>query len=714
MTLVYDLDHRHGIPLGELTSLVGGKAANLNVMTTELGLPVPPGFVIVTVACNAYLADGWPAALDEEINQHLSHVERVTRRRFGDPIDPLLLSVRSGAPVSMPGMMDTILNVGLNDATTAGLGRATGDAAFAGDCQQRFVTMYRDIVGVAPPDDPRAQMRGAVEAVFQSWNAERARAFRRREGINEQLGTAVTLQAMVFGNRGADSATGVLFTRNPATGENVLYGDVMFNAQGEDVVDGTHRTEPLATLEERMPLAAGELRRCASALERHYADLCDIEFTIEQGRLWLLQVRVGKRSPQAAFRIAAEMAEDPAFPLSPEEAVRRAAQLLAHPPLVFAHRDGGPTPLTIGLPASPGVATGEIATSPDLAELASERRRPVILVRSETSPDDVRGIARAAGLLTARGGLASHAAVVARGWGIPAVVGASAVEVGDEGIHVDGRPFANGRVITIDGTTGEVFEGLVTRTSTIAPEAATLIGWAEQLGIPIGESAHVARTPVEAPRVAAGSAGQLAADDLMRTLLVKGTADPENLATASVGSIEQVGAALERLLEEGLVEASGGAFRLTGSGRLRAGELFAEDRERLGGREACGAALDGFAALDRRMKDTVTAWQLRDVDGEQILNDHLDDAHDGRVLARLAELHADTAMWLGQLSGRVARLDRYCDRLAHALELARDGDGRFVASPRVDSYHGIWFELHEDLLRLADRRRSDEVASGRA
>ena len=288
-------------------ALVGSKAANLGVMARELDLPVPPGFAISTEACRAYLAGGWPEDLDDEIREGMAAIETAIGRRFGDAADPLLVSVRSGAPVSMPGMMDTILNLGLTPETTG---------AFAAACRARLEAMFRETVGADVPDDPWAQLRQAVEAVFRSWNGDRARAYRSKEGIPDDLGTGVVVQAMVFGNRGPDSGTGVLFTRNPATGERALYGDVMFDAQGEDVVAGTHATEPISVLDERMPAVAGELRAHADRLERHYADMCDIEFTIEDGRLWLLQVRVGKRSPQAALRIAVDMAEDGSFPLS--------------------------------------------------------------------------------------------------------------------------------------------------------------------------------------------------------------------------------------------------------------------------------------------------------------------------------------------------------------------------------------------------------------
>ena len=488
MTYVFDWDAPPGRSASDVRRLLGGKAANLTIMARDLGLPVPPGFTISTEACIAFLASGWPAGLDAEIREHLATVERRVGRRFGDSTDPLLVSVRSGAPVSMPGMMDTILDLGLNDATTRGLATATADPAFAADCRRRFDEMFRDVVGVADvPDDPWLQLRAAIEAVFRSWNSERARTYRRREAIPDDLGTAVTIQSMVFGNRGADSASGVLFTRNPATGERIPYGDIMFGAQGEDVVAGTHPTETLAELAVRLPAVARELEEDAAALERHHADLCDIEFTIERGKLWLLQCRVGKRSPQAALRIAVDMAEDGGFPLTRQQAVERVAELLVDPPLISTAQASDAMPLATGLPASPGRAAGEIATTADAAIAVAEAGRAVILVRAETSPDDVHGMARATGLLTSRGGLASHAAVVARGWGIPAVVGASAVDVGEDGVSIGGRTFTAGSDITIDGSTGDIFDGIVAGSARVAPEAETLLLWARELGVPIGD-----------------------------------------------------------------------------------------------------------------------------------------------------------------------------------------------------------------------------------
>jgi pyruvate,orthophosphate dikinase len=669
--------------------LVGGKAANLGVMIRELGLPVPPGFVISTEACRAFLAAGWPEGLDAEIRVAMAGLETAVGRRFGDPADPLLVSVRSGAPVSMPGMMDTILNLGLPAGAT-------------GPNRERLETMFRDTVGADVPNNPWAQLRKAIEAVFRSWSGERARAYRSKEGIPDDLGTGVVVQSMVFGNRGPSSGTGVLFTRNPATGERTLYGDVLFDAQGEDVVAGTHATEPISVLDERMPDVAEELREHADRLERHYADMCDIEFTIEDGRLWMLQVRVGKRSPQAALRIARDMAADHAFPLTRAQAVERVADLLADPPTIATSRSSILRPLVVGLPASPGTASGEIVTTPDAAAESAEAGRTVILVRSETSPDDVHGMAKAAGILTATGGLASHAAVVARGWGIPAVVGASALRVGDGSAVFGDRELRAGEVITIDGGSGEVFEGAIPGTTEPVPEAAILLSWARDLGMPIG-----ADLGPESTTTASRRAG---VDDVIRTLGIKGFAMTQGAADALLSTPKDVQPLLDDLLVDGLAASVAGAYRLTEPGKSRAGELVAKEAAAWGS-ERANAALDAFLQLDGRMKDTVTAWQLKSPD---VVNDHADADYDRDVLDRLAALHDDAVAFIDANESPTGRLAIYRERLGRALEQARAGDGRFVASPRVDSYHGVWFELHEDLIQLAGRTREDEVAAGRA
>jgi pyruvate,orthophosphate dikinase len=702
---VFDYDHRHDLPLTELALVIGGKAANIATMATELGLPVPPAFTITTAACNEFLANGWPAGLDDEIREHMARMEALVGRRFGDPADPLLVSVRSGAPRSMPGMMDTILNLGLNDATEAGLAATSGDPVFAADCHARFRKIYRDVVGVeAVPHDAWAQLRGAVEAVFRSWNSGRARAYRAHEGISDTLGTGVTIQAMVFGNRGSDSGTGVLFTRNPATGENAFYGDVMFNAQGEDVVAGTHDTEPISCLDDRMPAVADELRRYATTLEHHYRDCCDIEFTIEQGRLWMLQVRVGKRTPQAALRMALEMAEDQAFPLSREEAVTRVRDILANPPTTVTERsDAGPA-LTRGLAASPGVACGEIVLTPEAAVTAADAGQRVILVRSETSPDDVHGMSRAVGILTSTGGFASHAAVVARGWGIPAVVGASGVIPGEGTVTIGTMVLSAGDTITIDGATGDVFAGAAAGATQVVPEAATLLSWAREVGIEIEAPAAEGEpvpSPCAEPEEAAVTEG-ITADDVIRVLVIKGYGNGAAVGAALGCAAEDASAVIDRLVADGIVEQGAGSFRLSADGKAVGRQKIAEDAAAWGSEDA-SAALDTFVALDRRMKDIVTAWQMRDAG---TINDHTDVAYDASVLARLGALHADVDAWLAPLAAGV--------RLAAASAAAAAGDGRYVASPRVDSYHGAWFELHEDLILLAGRNRADEVAAGRA
>jgi pyruvate, orthophosphate dikinase len=701
----YALEESHGATLDEAKAVVGGKAANLGVMARDLGLPVPPGFVISTAACREFLGGGWPDGLDAEIRSAMAEVERKVGRRFGDSSDPLLVSVRSGAPVSMPGMMDTILDLGLNDETTRGLGDATRDQAFAEECRRRFEDSFRSIVGVPDvPDDPWQQLRLAVEAVFRSWQSDRARTYRQKEGIPDDLGTAVTVQAMVFGNRGSDSGTGVLFTRNPATGEHELFGDVLFDAQGEDVVAGTHQTEPIAVLDARLPEVAAQLRSAADRLERHYADLCDIEFTIEDGTLWLLQVRVGKRSPQAALRIAVDMAEEPDFPLSKREAVERVRSLLADPPTRSIARDGAVQPILVGLAASPGVASGQIVTAPEAAVASAEAGRPAILVRAQTSPDDVHGMAKATGILTSRGGLASHAAVVARGWGIPAVVGAEALEVGDGEIRIDGRVLQAGEQITIDGGTGEVFDGEVAASTEVVPEARTLLEWARAEGI------DVERADALRPDVAASAGGAIDPDRVLRVIAIKGFALPDAVADAVLASSGDVSPVVDRLVAEGLVDAAAGAFRLSDAGRTRADALVVDERDRWG-LDAATSALDAFLDIDHRVKETVTAWQLRD---EQTSNDHTDAEYDASVLDRLAAVHADADTWLATLTAGCPRLADYGVRLARALDAAKAGDGRYVASPRVDSYHGAWFELHEDLIQLAGRNREDETAAGRA
>jgi pyruvate, orthophosphate dikinase len=702
MSLVFDLDRDHRLPPDELRKLVGAKAANLAVMASELRLPVPPGFVISTQACREYLAGGWPAGLDAELRAHIERMQQRTGRQFGGQADPMLVSVRSGAPVSMPGMMDTILNLGLNVETSAALSRASGNVAFARDCEQRFASMFGAVVGRKPPADVWDQLRAAIEAVFRSWNTERARAYRQIEGIPDDLGTAVAVQAMVFGNSTLDSATGVLFTRNPVSGQRAYFGDVLFQAQGEDVVSGARQTLPVAMLEDRMPEVARQLWQYADVLERRFSDMCDIEFTIESGSLWLLQVRVGKRSSQAALRMAVQMAEDPTFPLSREQAIRRVASLLRQPSSHRVAIPGDREPITKGLPASPGLATGEIATSPMAAKAASGAGRPYILVRAETSPEDVPLMASAAGVLTSRGGVASHAAVVARGWDVPAVVSASGLEVGDGVITVGSKKFEDGATMTVDGSTGHVYDGAVAGERVSAPEADTLLAWAREAGIELTEGAG-------GPSSAApGSPGHhaVALEDVIRCLAIKGMASIDMLADALLTTAAAVESVLAELADEGTVVLGNGSARLSDAGTAQAAALIEANRRQWSAQAAAGL-LDAFLPFDQRVKTAVTAWQVRSVCGQQVLNDHADASYDATVLADLRTIHAEMTAWLSSIGDASGRLRAYAARLDRAAAAVAAGDYRFVSSPRVDSYHSVWFELHEELLRLAGRSRPE-------
>ncbi len=713
MTLTYSFDYPHDASAATVRAMLGGKGANLAVMASQLALPVPPGFTISTEACLAYLSDGWPDGLEDDIRAQLGHIEEAIGRKFGSPRDPLLVSVRSGAAISMPGMMDTILDLGLNDATTRGLADVSGDELFARACRDRFEGMYREIVDVSEvPEDPWEQLRGAIEAVFRSWNSDRARSYRAHEGISDELGTGVTVQTMVFGNRGANSGAGVVFTRNPATGERGLYGDVLFGAQGEDVVAGTHTPEPIAVLDERLPVVAEQLRGYCDALEQHYADLCDIEFTIEQAKLWMLQVRIGKRTPQAALRIAIEMAEDDDFPLSRVEAVQRVVHHLGEPPTMTAERSDSAPCLTSALGASPGLVSGKIATTPDAVVEMADEGHAVILVRKETSPDDVHGMARAAGILTVTGGLASHAAVVARGWGIPAVVGAEEVAVDDGAVSIGGHTFGVGDLLTIDGASGEVFAGEVDASAVPVPEATTLLAWAREMGIEIDEPEDRSSAMAATDEMKANG-DRPTTDAIVRALLIKGVVTVEMLASAVVTGAEDLGPALDEMAAEGLIGDPGALIQLSEDGKALGSKMIAADSEAWGVENA-SAALDAFLPLDYRVKEVVTAWQMSEVDGKPVLNDHSDGDYDAAVLERFASLHQDAAAWLESMFDGLPRLEDYSSRLHRAAKLVADGDHGYIASPRVDSYHSIWFELHEDLILLAGRSREGEVAAGRA
>jgi pyruvate, orthophosphate dikinase len=516
---------------GDQKDLLGGKGAGVAEMT-RAGMPVPPGFTISTEACRQYYADGkkFPEGLWDQAQAALKDVEKATGKGFGDASNPLLVSVRSGAKFSMPGMMDTVLNLGLNPDTLGGLQRLTGDERFALDAYRRFVQMFGKIVkgiegdlfeealsgakklagvktdpeldpahlrevvevfkgiyrkhtGEDFPDDPLKQLRAAIEAVFSSWNTDRAVAYRRAEKIPDDLGTAVNVQTMVFGNMGDDSGTGVAFTRNPITGAKELYGDYLANAQGEDVVAGIRDTEPISALKRRMPDVYKQFTDYAEKLEAHYKDVQDLEFTIERGKLYMLQTRNAKRTGEAAVRLAIAMEKEGL--ISRQEAVARVEprqlEQLLHPRVDPNAKE---KPIGKGVPASPGAATGLAVFDADTAEEWGKDGKAVILVRVETNPSDVHGMIAARGILTSTGGTASHAALVARGMGRPCIVGANEIEVDlrERRFSSNGATIKQGEEITIDGTTGNVFAGKVT---TIEPKPSAdfklLLGWADAI-----------------------------------------------------------------------------------------------------------------------------------------------------------------------------------------------------------------------------------------
>src|SRR6266536_892641 len=514
---------------GDNKELLGGKGAGLCEMT-RAGLPVPPGLIVTTEACNAYYANdkNFPEGMWEQVIEALKKIETKVGKRFGDSANPLLVSVRSGAAFSMPGMMDTVLNLGLNEETVQGLAAQTGDLRFALDAYRRFASLFGEIVmGVAHakfervldrfkaqtdggrdtdlktddlreiikaekqiilteqsaiPEDPYEQLRVAIAAVFNSWMGRRAIDYRRVNRIPDSLGTAVNVQAMVFGNMGTTSGTGVAFTRNPSTGKKELYGEYLLNAQGEDVVAGIRTPNPISQLKKELPKVYEEFASIAGLLEQHYRDMQDCEFTIERGKLWMLQTRTGKRSGAAAVRVAVEMVSEKLIDRA--TAVQRVtpAQLdqLLHPTV---DPKTNATVLATGLPASPGAAQGQVVFSPDEAEELAQGGAKVVLVRQETSPDDFHGMVAAQAIVTARGGMTSHAAVVARGMGKTCVCGASALEVdySQQQFTVDGEVVTKGEWITVDGSTGRVFLGKVqTDQPTLGQDFYELMTWADQ------------------------------------------------------------------------------------------------------------------------------------------------------------------------------------------------------------------------------------------
>ena len=738
------------LDISDRPGLLGGKGAAL-VRMTELGLPVPPGFVLTTAACREVLGAGWPAALDGALAAGVSWIEQQLDRRLGDPEAPLLVSVRSGAPLSMPGMMDTVLNVGMTETVAEALSARSGAGPFGWDTARRFIQSYATVVAGAPaglvgrlsaeclgpdegrslppealaaatrqlrgelaaaghaiPDDPATQMNQAVRAVFASWNSERAILYRQVEGIADDLGTAVTVQAMTFGNLGERSGTGVAFSRDPSTGEPILVGEFLPGAQGEDVVSGTRATRSLAEMRSVWPREADELAAAAALLERDLAGVADIEFTVEDGVLWLLQVRPGKLSPRAALRAAIDMAEDPDFPLDRAGALARVEPILADPPTAPAPESPAPAAevLAGGLAASPGRAVGVLCTGIDETLARAGRGEPVVLIRRETSPSDVAGMAEAAGLVTTLGGIVSHAAVVARSWGIPAVVGAASIEVRADGIAVAGSHVASGETVTVDGDRGLLLRGAHPGSRIELEEVRVLRAWRAELrrssspwtGTEPDPEAGPGPDPVEVRRVVG----------------LKGMASADTLAEVLGCGSSQAEAAIAALVDDGAVqELPGGRVRLTPEALAGVDELFRSDAARL--RSAIEPVMDDFHAVNGAFKELVTSWQMRVVDGTEVTNDHTDEAYDNALIVQLRDgVHSRVLAVIQEVAAAEPRLSRYAERLTAALEALQEGDVQMMAHPLRDSYHTVWFELHEELIRLCGRTRASEATAGRA
>jgi pyruvate, orthophosphate dikinase len=702
---------------------LGGKGTALAEMAQALELPVPPAFVLTTNVCRAYVQSGWPVGLNDRVREAMEELGSRTERRFGDPVRPLLVALRSSAPVSMPGMMDTVLNVGINPEVRDGIARETGRPDVAAQIWLRFCCMYAvtvlemdriqvdDAVGVpvdadtynaaaerlrraaeafgAIPDDPHAQIRGGVEAVLRSWNSPRARLFRETEQIDDDLGTAVVVQAMVFGNLDEHSGTGVVFTRNPANGRNEPYGDYLAQAQGEDVVGGTHEVDGLDALDTGLPAVYQELMEVCDRLEHHYRDMCDVEFTIASGRLYILQTRVGRRSPEATVRIAAQMAEDPGFPLSRGEAVERIDHRTLDGITALQAVRSDALLLASGIAASPGVGVGVLCCDPDEAARLAQSGTHVVLVRAETSPSDVHGIVGAAGLVTSLGGAVSHAAVVARGWGIPAVTGVKAIEVVESGIRVDGRFIASGTIITVDGGGGGIFEGdqLVDHNHDV-PELGLLRQWAVDLGRELGEPVSEGIGPEATHRL-------VDEFDVIRALQLKGFGSIGATAHALDTNEAAVEAVVDRLGDRVNITSRG--VMVTPQGREWLATRMAE--EQIFVDTAALTVLYGpFLVLNLGFKQSVSGWQL----SEQAAADL------ETVTTELHQLHQDFRPIVDASVALVGRLTPYVHRFEHALEAFMGGDVSMLASPLKDSYHTVWFEYHEEMIHLVGRTRLEE------
>ncbi|WP_194818279.1 pyruvate, phosphate dikinase [Nocardia sp. XZ_19_385] len=714
---------------------IGGKAWSVDHMRA-LGLPVPPAFVLTTEAWAEFGARG---ALSETVwagvRDGIAALERGTGRTFGAATKPLLVSVRSGAAVSMPGMMDTVLNLGMNTAAERALLAETGSPSYASDTHRRFLAQYREIVLGDPraevPEDPWEQLRGAITAVFRSWDSARAKAYRRNRGVSDQLGTAVTVQAMVFGNLDAHSGTGVLFSRNPNTGAPQPFGEWLVGGQGEDVVSGRTTPRPLHDLATMLPAAHSQLLAAAALLERDGRDIQDIEFTVEAGRLWLLQARPAKRSARAAVRAAVAMADEGL--IDSETALRRVSPEQLRTVLrPESGTDTGAMPLARGESACPGLAAGVVVTDPDEAETRAAAGEDVILVRVTTSPDDLHGMIAARAVVTELGGATSHAALVSRELGRPCVVGCGPGVVAA----------LAGRTVTVDGGAGVVLLGEVTGKpveQAVIADVARLAAWAT---VDPGElpAALAARTgagerrssAIDSADNGAMTAGTLPASDalprttpldsqtqpttdnpdlaLLRLIGIKGRVRPEAVAT-SLGRPEyETVCRCADLVDRGWCANTPAGLRLTPAGREHVAALLEQERRQIDP-NAVTAIYEEFCGFNGELKEIVTAWQMKDA---ATPNDHADSAYDAAVLARLLGLHervTPLVRWIGSIA---PRLRPYPARFDEAVAKIQAGEHLWVARPIIDSYHTVWFELHEDLIGLCGLTRAEEAAAGRA
>ncbi|MFO1319006.1 MAG: pyruvate, phosphate dikinase [Burkholderiales bacterium] len=747
---------------------LGGKAWGVNRMRA-LGLPVPPAFVVTTVTCREYFERG-AAVLDQlwpSVTDHVARLESDTGRRFGALTRPLLVSVRSGAAHSMPGMMDTILDLGINAAVEMALAAESRSERYAADTRQRFEAQFTRIVlagrsGVVPAD-PWMQLRAALAAVFDSWHSPRARAYRRNRGLSEDGGTAVMVQAMVFGNLDDHSGSGVLFSRNPLTGHAPPWGEWLGQAQGEDVVSGDRTPSPLESLREQQPDVHAELMRATALLERDARDLQDVEFTVESGRLWLLQCRVAKRSPQAALRAAVAFAEEGL--ITPDEALSRLdAEPFRHLSMLSLAPEAASTPpVAAGEPACPGIACGFVVDDPQQAEARARWGDDVILARPTTSPEDLHGVIAARGLITEQGGSTSHAAVVSRELGRPCIVGCGEGTVAT----------LVGRHVTMDGATGRIWQGdlSIDRGPAAADDdARKLIDWA-LARVPV-RIAHVSVAAADAldldalgplwrsglrrgaavrgrileteegvhAAVAAGvttlyvrhllpaalashhharrqresfSAASAAADTghhdtspltLLRLAALKGRAGAELLGDALALPVDATMGAYRPLCDLGWCLWTAGTLRITAAGRERLSQLLTDERRNVDAALAADVYRE-FSDLNIELKRAMTAWQIKPAGGP---NDHADGDYDAKVLQQIDALHRRFVPFSVRLAALAPRFALYRDRLDRAAARLAAGDVRFVATIIADSYHTVWYELHEDLLSVAGLTRRQQ------